>query len=71
MTERYWREPGSLDLQLELVIEDPVYYTEVFTMGREYIWAPHEEIREWVCVDFGDSTAPPDIDEMIRMLEEL
>lgn len=71
VTERYWREPGSMDLQLELDIDDPLFYTEVFTMGREYIWAPEEEIREWVCVDFGDSTAPPDIDEMIRMLEEL
>ena len=71
VTERYWREPGSMDLQLELEIDDPVYYTEVFTMGREFIWAPEEEIREWVCVDFGNSTAPPDIDEMIRMLEEL
>ena len=71
VTERYRREPGSMDLQLELEIDDPVYYTEVFAMGREFVWAPEEEIREWVCVDFGDSTAPPDIDEMIRMLEEL
>ena len=71
VTERYWREPGSMDLQLELEVDDPVYYTEVFTMGREFIWAPEEGIREWVCVDFGDSTAPPDIDELTRMLEEL
>ena len=71
VTERYWREPGSMDLQLELEIDDPVYYTETFTMGREFIWAPEEEIREWTCVDFGDSTEPPDIDEFLRMLEEL
>lgn len=71
VTERYRREPGSMDLQLELEIDDPEYYTEAFTMGREFIWAPQEEIREWVCIDFGDSTAPPDIDEMIRMLEDL
>ena len=71
VTERYWREPGSMDLQLELEIDDPVYYTEAFTVGREFIWAPEEKIREWVCVDFGDSTAPPDIDELTRMLEEL
>ena len=71
VTERYWREPGSMNLQLELEIDDPVYYTETFTVGREYIWAPEEEIQEWVCVDFGDSTQPPDIDEFLQMLEEL
>lgn len=71
VTERYWREPGSMDLQLELEVDDPLFYTETFIVGREYIWAPEEEIQEWVCVDFGDSTQPPDIDEFLQMLEEL
>ena len=71
VTERYWREPGSMDLQLELAIEDPVYYTEVFSMAREYIWAPEEEIRPWVCVDLGPKDEAPDLDELTRMLEEL
>ncbi len=69
--ERYWREPGELDLQHELEVHDPVNYTEPFVMGREWIWDPNEEIREWNCVDFGANDEPPDIDEVLRMLEEL
>ena len=71
VTERYWREPGSMDLQLELEIVDPVNYTESFPMGREFIWAPEEEVRPWVCIDLGPKDEPPDLDELTRMLEEL
>ncbi len=71
VTERYRREPGSMDLQLELAIDDPVNYTEAFAMGREFIWAPEEEVRPWVCIDLGPKDEPPDIDELTRMLEEL
>ena len=71
VTERYWREPGSNDLQMELEIDDPVNYTDAFKVGRGFIWAPHEEIRPWVCVSLGPDDAPPDLDELTRMLEEL
>ena len=71
VTERYWREPGSNDLLMELEIDDPVNYTEPFTLGRTFIWAPHEEIRPWVCVSLGPNDVPPDLDELTRMLEEL
>ena len=43
VTERYWREPGENDLQLRVEVRDPVNYTEPFTMGRAFIWAPDEE----------------------------
>ncbi len=71
VTERYWREPGSNDLQLEVEIDDPVNYTEAFKVGREFIWAPDEEIRPWVCVNLGPKDTPPDLDGLTRMLEEL
>ncbi|MDH3419702.1 MAG: hypothetical protein OEQ25_15850 [Gammaproteobacteria bacterium] len=71
ITERYWREPGESDLQLEVEIYDPAYYTEAFTMSRSYVWAPDEQLQDWGCVDFGPKDTPPDIDELVRMLEEL
>ena len=71
VTERYWRESGENDLQLELEIDDPVNYAETFKIRREFIWAPHEQIRPWVCVSLGPKDTPPDIDELARMLEEL
>ena len=69
--ERYWREPGDDVLHVEVEIDDPVYYTETFTMAREWVWSPDEQLQDWGCVDFGDKDAPPDIDELVRMLEEL
>ena len=69
--ERYRREPGSMNLHLELEIDDPVNYTEPFTMAREFVWDPDEEIRPWVCVDLGAKDEAPDLDELTRMLEEL
>jgi len=71
ITERYWREPGESDLQLEVEIDDPAYYTETFTMSRSFVWAPDEQLQDWGCVDFGPKDTPPDIDELVRMLEEL
>ena len=71
VTERYWREPGEKDLQLELEIDDPVNYTQTFAMRREFIWAPEEQVRQWECISLGPKDAPPDIDELARMLEEL
>ncbi len=69
--ERYWREPGDDVLHVEIEIDDPTYYTETFTMAREWVWSPEEQLQDWGCVDFGDKDTPPDIDELIRMLEEL
>ena len=71
VTERYWREPGQNDLQLELEIDDPVNYTRTFKMGREFVWAPEEQVLPWECVSLGPKDTPPDIDELVRMLEEL
>jgi hypothetical protein len=71
VTERYWREPGENDLQLRVEVRDPVNYTEPFTMGRAFIWAPDEEIRDYGCVSLGPKDTPPDLDELVRRLEEL
>ena len=71
ITERYWREPGELDLTLEVTVDDPVNYTGTFTLGRPWVWAPHEEIRPWVCIDLGSGDVEPDIDELARQLEAL
>lgn len=71
ITERYWREPGEQDLQLELLVDDPANYTEAFTLGREWIWAPDDRIRPWECISLGTRDSEPDIDELARMLEEL
>lgn len=71
LTERYWREPGEDDLNLELLVEDPVNYTQAFTLRRPWVWAPHEQLREWVCVDLGPGDAEPDIDELTRILQQL
>lgn len=71
VTERYSRAPGSNNLHVDVEIDDPAYYTETFTMARDWVWAPDEELQDWGCVDFGDKETPPDIDELVRMLEEL
>lgn len=72
LTERYWREPGENDLQMELLVDDPTNYTETFTMGRQWIWSSTDEVRHWECINLGPRDAePPDIDELARMLEEL
>ncbi len=71
LTERWWREPGELDLTLQVTVDDPINYTETFTLARPWIWAPHEEIRPWVCIDLGSGDEEPDIDELVRQLEAL
>lgn len=71
ITERYRRVPGGDDLVLEVLVDDPVNYTETFILSRDWIWAPHEEIRPWVCINLGPGDAEPDIDELARQLEAL
>ncbi len=71
ITERYWRESGENDLKMELIVDDPVNYTQPFTLGREWVWAPHEELQEYECINLGARHETPDIDELARMLEEL
>ena len=72
VTERYWREPGENDLQMELTVDDPTNYTETFTLRREWVWAPGEELHVYECVNLGPrGDEAPDIDELVRMLEEL
>ena len=71
LTERYWRDAGSNDLNLEVTVDDPVYYTEPFTMSRTLVYSPDDALQEWVCVNLGSRDEAPDIDELTRMLEEL
>ena len=71
VTERYWRNPGEKDLQLELVVDDPVNYTQTVILGREFVWSADEQIRPWECVSLGQRDTAPDLDEVTRMLEEL
>ena len=72
VTERYWREPGENDLRMELLVEDPANYTEPFILARRWIWNPGEELQDYGCVSLGPRGAEaPDIDELLRMLEEL
>lgn len=71
LTERYWREPGEMDLQLEVTIDDPVNYTQPFVIGRVWVWAPDEQVAEWKCIDLGSRETEIDIDELARQLEQL
>ncbi|NNC66147.1 MAG: hypothetical protein HKN84_15290 [Gammaproteobacteria bacterium] len=71
LTERYWREPGQMDLRMTLTVEDPLNYSEPVTLGREWVWAPDEELQPWNCVSLGPKDAEPDLDELTRMLESL
>ena len=69
LVERYWREPGEKDLQLELLVDDPVNYTETFKLGREWIWAPDDQVLPYDCISLGPRDSEPDIDELLRILE--
>jgi hypothetical protein len=72
ITERYWREPRDNNLQMELVVDDPVNYTEPVTLGREWIWSPDEEVHPWNCFSLGSrGSGPIDFDELKRQLGEL
>ncbi len=69
LTERYSRDADN-DLHMELVIEDPVNYTEPFQIGREWIWSPDEQAIPWNCVSLGDWFGEPDFDELRRILRQ-
>ena len=71
MTERYWREPGENDLQLEVLIDDPDNYTQPLRLTREWVWSPNEAIRPWRCFSLGSPDDEPDIDALMRMMETL
>ena len=71
ITERYWRNPEENDLQMELVVEDPVNYTEPLTFGREWTWSPEEEVRGWNCIPLGTRDSEPvDIETLRQRLLE-
>lgn len=68
LTERYWREPGTNDLQVEVLVDDPVNYVEPLRLRRVWVAAPNEEIRPWNCFSLEEE---PDVDDLARMLEAL
>ena len=69
ITERYWREAGK-NLQMELLIDDPVNYLQTVKLGREWLWAPDEQVLPWNCISLGPRDAEPDIDELRRLLNQ-
>ena len=70
ITERYWREAGK-NLQMELLLDDPVNYMQPVKLGREWIWSPDEQIIPWNCISLGPRDSEPDIDALRRLLREL
>ena len=48
LTERYWREPGEKDLQVELLVDDAVNYTEPLKLGRVWVWP--SQMKALYCV---------------------
>ncbi len=71
-TERYWREPGEKDLQVEVLVDDAVNYTEPLKLVRVWVWSPDEQILPWQCFSLGTrESEAPSVDELARMLEEL
>lgn len=71
LTERYWRELGESDLQVEILVDDPVNYVEPLRLGRVWTYAPNEEIRPWNCFSLEQSDGEMDVDDLARMLEDL
>jgi len=73
ITERYWREPGENNLQMELLVDDPVNYTEPLKLGRLWGWSSDERVRPWNCFSLQPprDSEPVSVDELARMLEEL
>jgi len=52
VVERYWPSPNGQDLLLDVMLDDPVYYTEPFILTRrEWTWDPSAYINPWECVD--------------------
>lgn len=70
LTERYWRQPGQKDLQLELTVDDPVNYTSAFSISREWVWAPDDEVKAWDCFSLSTVDSDADLEDLIRHLEE-
>ncbi len=69
LTERYWREAGK-NLQMELLIDDPVNYLQPVKLAREWLWSPEEQVLPWNCISLGPRDAEPDIDELRRLLNQ-
>lgn len=70
--ERYWREPGESNLQMEVTVQDPVNYGQPVTIGRVWVWSPDAPKHPWNCVSLGPRhTDELDIDELRRRLEAL
>lgn len=69
ITERYWHEAGR-NLQMEILIDDPVNYMKPVELGREWIWSPNEQVIPWDCVSLGPRDSEPDIDELRRLLNQ-
>ena len=59
------------NLEMELTVNDPTNYTDTFSLSREWVWAPDEELQEYECINLGPRGDEPDIDELVRMLEAL
>ena len=71
LTERYWREPGENDLQMELLVDDAVNYTVPLKLERVWVWSPDEQILPWQCFSLEPRESEAlDVDELARMLEE-
>ena len=71
LSERYWRNLDSDNLQMELIVQDPINYTEPVTLTREFVWSEEERVQSWNCISLGPRFIEPDIDELARMLEDL
>ncbi len=70
ITERYWREAGEENLQMDLLIVDPVNYQQPVKLTREWIWSPAEQVRPWECTSLGPRDSEPDIDALRRLLKQ-
>ena len=71
LSERYWRNPESNNLQVELIVMDSANYTEPVTLTREFIWSQEERVQSWNCISLGPRFSEPDIDDLVQMLESL
>ena len=71
LTERYWREPGENDLQVEIMVDDPVNYVEPLRLRRMWGSAPGETILPWGCFSLDPSEEEMDLDDLSRLLEAL
>ncbi len=57
---------------MELVVHDPVNYTQPVTFERQWTWSPEEQLQEYNCFSLElDESGPVDIDQLKRRLEQL